>query len=88
MGPIVKLTSTGTPRRKGRYKNCGIYGHWAKDCKKPKKERKEEAHHAQADVDHPSMLLATVNAVRVTSSRNGGARRVTSCISMRRRCIQ
>ncbi|XP_066385573.1 uncharacterized protein [Miscanthus floridulus] len=64
-GPVVKLTSMGTPRRKGRCRNCGIYGHWAEDCKKPKKECKEEAHHAQADVDHPLILLATVNAVCV-----------------------
>jgi cell fate (sporulation/competence/biofilm development) regulator YlbF (YheA/YmcA/DUF963 family) len=26
----VKLTSEGTPRRKGRCRNCGIYGHWPK----------------------------------------------------------
>jgi hypothetical protein len=63
--PVVNLTSMGTPRRKWRCRNCGIYGHWAEDCKKPKKERKEEAHYAQADVDHPSILLATVNAVHV-----------------------
>ena len=55
----------GTPRRKGRCRNCGINGHWVEDCKRPKKERKEEAHHAQADTDHPSILLATVHAVRV-----------------------
>jgi hypothetical protein len=24
---VVKLTSKGTPRRKGRCQNCGIYGH-------------------------------------------------------------
>ena len=63
--PVVKLTSEGTPRRKGRCRNCGLYGNWKEDCKKPKRERKEEAHHAQADADQPSILLATVNAVRV-----------------------
>ena len=63
--PVVKLTSMGTPRRKWRCRNCGIYGHWAEDCKKPKKERREEAHHAQADADQPAILLATVNAVHV-----------------------
>jgi hypothetical protein len=36
----VKLTSMGTPRRKGKCRKCGIYGHWAKECKKaPKEER-------------------------------------------------
>lgn len=35
----VKLTFEGTLRRKGRGRNCGIYGHWAQDCKLPKEER-------------------------------------------------
>jgi len=38
----VKLTSVGTPRSKGRCRNCGIYDHWAKDCKHPKKEKKKK----------------------------------------------
>lgn len=65
--PVLKLTSEGTPRRKGRCRNCGIYGHWKQDCKRPpKKERKEEAHHVQADADHqPALMLATVNSVHV-----------------------
>jgi hypothetical protein len=33
----VKLTSEGTPRRKGRCRNCGIYSHWRVDCKRPPK---------------------------------------------------
>ncbi|XP_066373369.1 uncharacterized protein [Miscanthus floridulus] len=77
--PVVKLTSMGTPRRKGRCRNCGLYGHWAEDCKKPKKERKEEAHHAQADVDHPSILLATVNVVRVHARDVGPEPRGATC---------
>ena len=64
--PAVKLTSMGTPRHKGHCRNCGIYGHWAEDCKKPKKERKEEAHTVQADTEQPMILLATVNAVHVS----------------------
>jgi hypothetical protein len=52
--PVVKLTSMGTSRRKGHCRNCGLYGHWAEDCKKPKKEWKDEANHAQATpVDPP-----------------------------------
>lgn len=64
---VLKLTSEGTPRRKGRCRNCGIYGHWKQDCKRPpKKERKEEAHHVQADADRQSaLMLAMVNSVHV-----------------------
>lgn len=29
----TKLTSMGTPRRKGKCRKCGIYGHWGKECK-------------------------------------------------------
>jgi len=65
--PVVKLTTMGTPRRKGRCRNYGIYGHWAEDCKKTKKECKEEAHHVEADAMQASLLLATVNAVHVAS---------------------
>jgi hypothetical protein len=43
--PIIKLTSEGMPQRKGRCRNCGIYGHWKQDCKCPRKDCREEAHH-------------------------------------------
>lgn len=62
----VKLTSEGTPRRKGRCQNCSIYGHWAQDCKRPKKEKEAkqpEANAAVGDVDQPALLLAEVNDV-------------------------
>jgi len=65
----VKLTSMGTPRRKGRCRNCGIYGQWAEDCKRPpKKEKKDEAQ-AEANMaigggDHGgALLLATCDVV-------------------------
>jgi hypothetical protein len=62
----VKLTSEGTPRRKGRCRNCGIYGHWREDYKQPpKKERKEEAHVSRAEQENPSLLLAMVATVHV-----------------------
>lgn len=63
--PVVKLTSMGSPRRKGRCRACGIYGHWVEDCKRPKKEKEEEAHHVQVEKD-PSLLLATVHSQEVT----------------------
>jgi hypothetical protein len=68
--------STGTPRRKGRCKKCGVYGHWAKEClnKKSGKEEKEDAaHHVTGDTDTgPALLVARVcNLVRTP---NLGAR--------------
>ena len=64
----VKLTSMGTPGRKGRCHNCGIYGHWAEDCKRPKKDKKEavqpEANVAVSSGDHTgALLLATCEIV-------------------------
>ncbi|XP_066384930.1 uncharacterized protein [Miscanthus floridulus] len=64
----VKLTSMGTPRRKGRCRNCGIYGHWVEDCKRPKKEKKEaaqpEANIAVGGAEHGgALLLATCDVV-------------------------
>lgn len=49
----ARLTSMGTPRRKGRCRKCGLYGHWEKECmnKKSSKERTEAAHHVNVDND-------------------------------------
>jgi hypothetical protein len=66
--PVVKLTSEGTPQRKGRCRNCGIYGHWKQDCKRPRKERREEAHHVRAD-EESALMLATVDAVHTVAPR-------------------
>jgi hypothetical protein len=46
----VKLTSEGTPRRKGRCRNCGIYGHWEQDCKRPRKDKKKEQAPPEANI--------------------------------------
>jgi hypothetical protein len=45
-----KLTSQGTPRRKGRCRNCGIYGHWPQDCKCPKREKGKEQKQPEANL--------------------------------------
>lgn len=56
-----RLTSMGTPRRKGRCNKCKVYGHFARECKaKPKEERKEVAHHAAGDVETGALLVAQV----------------------------
>lgn len=41
--------------RDNRCKNCGFYGHWAKDCRKP---RREQAHLAAEDEERPALLMA------------------------------
>ena len=56
--------SSGTPRRKGRCKKCGVYGHWAKEClnkKSGKEEQEDAAHHVSGDTDKgPALLVASV----------------------------
>lgn len=43
-----------------RYFNCGIYGHFAAECRKPKKfkEIKQESNLVQVEDDEPTLLLA------------------------------
>jgi len=71
---LVKLTSEGTPRRKGRCQNCGIYGHWAQECKRPKKEKKKDAAHPEANVavggvDQQGVLMVAMCDVMHGSSQ-------------------
>ncbi|XP_066357865.1 uncharacterized protein [Miscanthus floridulus] len=55
----AKLTSMGTPRRKGRCNKCKIYGHFARECKtKPKEEKQEAAHHVAGDPEMGALLVA------------------------------
>ncbi|CAD6247546.1 unnamed protein product [Miscanthus lutarioriparius] len=57
--------SSGTPRRKGRCKKCGVYGHWAKEClnkKSVKEDHEDAAHHVSGDMDkNPALLVAQVH---------------------------
>ena len=59
--------SSGTPRRNGRCKKCGVYGHWAKEClnkKAVKEEQEDTAHHVTGDTDkNPALLVAQVCSV-------------------------
>lgn len=65
----MKRTNTGGPsnyRGRGRDKstvkcyNCNIYGHYASECRKPKKNRdtKQETNMIMVDDDEPALLLA------------------------------
>jgi hypothetical protein len=65
---VLKLTSEGTPHRKGHCRNCDIYGHWKQDCKYPRKDHREEAHHVKANVDQLTLLLTTI---RIEKSHHG-----------------
>jgi hypothetical protein len=65
-GP-VKLTSEGTPRRKRRCRKCGIYGHWAVDYKRSKKDKEQqrpEANLAVSGVEqHGALMLSMCDVV-------------------------
>ncbi|XP_073360151.1 uncharacterized protein [Aegilops tauschii subsp. strangulata] len=51
-------SSGGGSRFKGNCHNCGIQGHMARDCTKPKQQRKEEANLNQVQEDQPALLMA------------------------------
>ncbi|KAK1670210.1 hypothetical protein QYE76_058369 [Lolium multiflorum] len=78
-GPGKPGGGDGAPRRKGECRYCGIRGHWAKECRKRERDRREkgsEAHIAQAEEAHvaqaaPQMLLAAsvVSAPDVVTER-------------------
>ena len=55
----------GHAKAKGRCRNCGIYEHWAQDCKHPKKEKKEARQPAANVVvggaEQSVLMLATCN---------------------------
>jgi hypothetical protein len=61
----VKHTLMGTPRRKGKCRKCGIYGHFAKECKSKvqNEERQEAAHHANTDAEPVLMMAQVCNVV-------------------------
>ena len=66
-----KLTSMGTPRRRGKCKKCGIYGHWAKECKtQMKDERQDTALHVGADGEPALMVARVCNLVRTQGSED------------------
>jgi hypothetical protein len=57
------------PRREGKCNYCGIEGHWARECRKAKRERgdrgkrDDQAHLVQGQEDAPALLMAMVETV-------------------------
>ncbi|KAM0826297.1 hypothetical protein ACQ4PT_068956 [Festuca glaucescens] len=48
-------------RRKGNCRYCGKSGHWAKECRKAKRDREQQANLVQAEEDQaPVMMMAVV----------------------------
>ncbi|CAD6228004.1 unnamed protein product [Miscanthus lutarioriparius] len=66
-----RLTSMGTPRRKGRCRKCNIYGHFEKECKTKMdgEERQEAAHHAAGEQEGALLVAQVCNVVRMTTPR-------------------
>lgn len=54
-----KEMAHGAPPRDEPCRNCGRTGHWAKECRAPKKG---QAHLAQAEEDEPALLMALARA--------------------------
>lgn len=65
----MKLTSMGTPRQKGKCCKCGIYRHFAKECKLKvqNEERHEAAHHVNTDAEPMLMVAQVCNVVRTAT---------------------
>ena len=55
---------------KDRCRNRGKIGHWAHDCKEPR--RQERAHLAQDDEEEPALLLAQVCTINTEAEDRGG----------------
>ena len=49
--------STRLPRRKGKCRKCGVYGHWGKECPNKKKAKEYQGEVANTKTDAVSALL-------------------------------
>lgn len=50
--------------------NCGIFDHYAKECREPRSERKEQVKLAQVQDEEPMLLMA--QACALTEATDGG----------------
>eukprot|EP00794_Sanderia_malayensis_P009617 gene9617-10600_t len=78
----VQKSRPGATKSKGKCFNCGIKGHWAKDCEKPKKERRSEQAANVVTADSHSLFWTAPNSSKVESLTwyiDSGASKHMSC---------
>ncbi len=64
------------PKRKCKCNNCGIPGHWARECCKPKKDKSKENKEKQDDASYN----ASIKHGSFWSSKHVNQKDLTQCI--------
>jgi hypothetical protein len=65
-------------RKKGNCRYCGKAGHWAKECRKAKRDRERgiAANLAEVEGEEESSLLAVVDCIDMQAAPGGVAKRL------------